>query len=172
MRAWIALALLPLAACSGMTTADFHTGTPTMALEDFFQGDSTGYGMFFDRFGNVGRQFKVAMHGTWDGAALHLDEDFTYDDGERQQRHWVFRKVGPTDYEGTAGDVIGISHGHYDGNAYQMHYTADVKRGDSTVRLDFNDWLFRQSDKVVLNNSRATKFGVEVGQVELAFVKP
>jgi len=171
MRIWPTLALLPLAACASMTPADFHTGQPTMALESFFQGNSQAYGMFFDRFGNVGRQFKVAMHGAWDGQALTLDEDFTYDDGERQQRHWVFRKTGPQDYEGTAGDVIGVAHGHFDGNAYQMHYTADVKRGDSTVRLDFNDWLFRQSDSVVLNNSRATKLGVEVGEVQLVFVR-
>jgi hypothetical protein len=171
MRIWAILALLPLAACANMKTTDFKNGTPSMALEDFFQGNSTGYGMFIDRFGDVRRQFKVAMHGQWNGSALMLDEDFTYDDGERQQRHWVFRKTGPNDYEGTAGDVIGISHGHFDGSAYQMHYTADVKQGDSTIRLDFNDWLFRQSDAVVLNNSRATKLGVEVGQVQLVFVR-
>ncbi len=171
MRIWATMALLPLAACASMTPADFHTGTPTMALESYFNGDSTGYGMFIDRFGKVRRQFKVAMHGHFADNVLHLDEDFTYDDGERQQRHWVFNKVGPNDYEGTAGDVIGISHGHFDGNAYEMHYTADVKNGDSTIRMDFDDWLFRQSEAVVLNNSRASKLGVDLGEVQLVFVK-
>lgn len=168
---------LPLAAalvgCASMTPADFHQGQPPMALEDYFNGKSQAYGLFFGRSGDVGRQFKVAMSGHWDAATqtLKLDEDFTYDDGERQQRHWIFHKVGPNDYEGTAPDIIGVAHGHADGNAYEMHYTADVKRGDGTVRLDFDDWLFRQSDNVVLNNSRASKFGIEVGQVQLVFIR-
>jgi hypothetical protein len=47
-----------------------------------------------------------------------------------------------------------------------------VKRGaDRAIRLDFDDWLFRQSDSVVMNNARATKFGLDVGQVQLVFVK-
>ena len=172
MRFWTALALLPLAACASMTPADFHAGSPDMRLESFFNGDSKAYGIFLGRSGDVGRQFKVAMHGAWDGRdTLTLDEDFTYDDGERQQRHWVFRKIGANDYVGTAPDVIGEAHGHYDGNAYEMHYTADVKRGDGTIRLDFDDWLFREGENVVLNNSRATKFGIEVGQVQLVFVR-
>ena len=172
MRFWTALALLPLAACASMTPADFHTGPHEMRLEGFFNGDSHADGIFLDRTGDVRRQFQVAMHGAWDGRdTLKLDEDFTYDDGERQQRHWVFHKTGPQDYEGTAPDVIGVAHGHFDGNAYRMNYTADVKRGDGTVRLDFDDWLFREGENVVLNNSRASKFGVEVGQVQLVFIR-
>ena len=57
------------------------------------------------------------------------------------------------------------------GNAYEMHYTTDVKAGDSTYRLDFDDWLFRESKDVVLNHAVVTKFGIYVGQVQLAFVK-
>ncbi len=169
-RALLAL-LLPLAGCASMTTGDFKTGRPEMRLEEFFNGDSTAYGMFFNRAGDVKRQFRVAMHGTWDGTTLTLNEDFTYDDGEKQKRVWSFHKTGPDTWEGTAPDVIGPAIGRFDGNAYRMSYTADLKSGDSTYRLNFDDWLFRQSDNVVLNNARVTKFGVDVGQVQLVFVR-
>ena len=171
MRRLMPFLLLPLAACSSMTPADFATARPEMRLEEFFNGNSQAYGMFLDRGENVKRQFKVAMHGAWDGSVLKLDEDFTYDDGERQQRHWIFRKTGDHDWTGTAPDVIGEAHGHFDGNAYEMHYTADLKSGASTYRLDFDDWLFRQSDNIVLNHTEVTKLGVDVGEVQLVFVR-
>ncbi len=171
MRRLALLALLPLTGCASMTVDQFKAGQPVMALNEYFQGDSVAYGLFLSRSGDVKRQFKVAMHGAWDGSVLRLDEDFTYDDGERQQRHWTFRKTGATTWEGTAPDVIGPAIGRTEGNAYRMTYTADLKAGDSTYRVDFDDWLFRQSDKVVLNNARVSKFGFEVGQVQLVFIR-
>lgn len=171
MKKSLLLALLPLSACASMTVDQFKGGTPEMRLEDYFSGDSTAYGMFLDRSGDVRRQFKVAMHGSWDGTKLKLDEDFTYDDGEKQQRHWIFVPTGPNTYTGTAPDVIGTVQGRFEGNAYRMNYTADLKTGSSTTRLNFDDWLFRQSDRVVLNNTRVTKFGFDVGQVQLVFIK-
>lgn len=172
VRRLLPLALLaPIVGCAAQTPTDFIAGTPQMQLEDYFNGDSTAYGLFLSRGGDVKRQFKVAMHGAWDGQILKLDEDFTYDDGERQQRHWTFRKTGANTWEGTAPDVIGTATGTWAGNAYEMHYTADVKTGDSTYRLNFDDWLFRESDRVVMNHAKVTKFGFDVGQVQLVFVK-
>ena len=163
--------LVPIVGCAAQTPVEFAKGQPEMRLEEYFNGDSTAYGLFLSRGGDVKRQFKVAMHGAWDGRVLTLDEDFTYDDGERQQRHWTFHKTGETSWEGTAPDVIGPAIGSFSGNAYEMRYTADVKTGDSSYRLDFDDWLFRQSPGVVLNHARVTKFGFDVGQVQLVFVR-
>lgn len=171
MRRLLPLIMLPLVGCASMTTEQFKSGKPTMALEEYFNGDSTAYGMFFNRSGDVKRQFKVAMHGAWDGAVLKLDENFTYDDGEKQERHWSFHKTGSNTWEGTAPDVIGPAIGRFDGNAYRMTYTVDLKAGDTSYRVDFDDWLFRQSDKIVLNNAKVSKFGLEVGQVQLVFVR-
>lgn len=165
------LLLGSLTGCASMTTADFKNGAPEMRLEEYFNGDSTAYGLFFDRSQNVKRQFLVAMHGAWDGSILTLTENFTYDDGEKQTRVWSFHKTGEKTWEGTAPDVIGPAIGAWDGNAYRMQYTADVKTGDSSYRLNFDDWLFRQTDKVVLNHAQVTKFGLDVGQVQLVFVK-
>ncbi len=167
------LAVLALAGCSSMQVDQFAKGEPQMRLEDYFNGDSTAYGLFFDRFQDVRRQFRVAMHGVWDGKdTLRLDEYFTYDDGEKQERHWTFHRTGHLTWDATAPDVIGVAHGQWSGNAYRMSYVADLKTGDSTVRLNFDDWLFRESDHVVMNHTRVTKLGFDVGEVQLVFVKP
>jgi hypothetical protein len=163
--------LAPLGACASMTLDDFAGGKPPMDLVDYFSGHSTAYGIFYGRSGDVKRQFVVQMQGAWDGNILKLDEDFSYSDGEKQQRHWSFRHDVDGGWIGTAPDVIGEARGRTVGNAYEMHYTADVKSGDSTYRLNFDDWLFRQSDDVVLNHAMVTKFGIFVGEVQLAFVK-
>jgi hypothetical protein len=153
-----------------MTVEQFAGAKPEMRLEEYFNGHATAYGLFFDRFADLRRQFRVEMNGVWDGTALTLNEDFTYDDGETQKRVWTFRKTGDG-WVGTAPDVVGPAYGKMVGNAFHMTYTADVKRGTDTVRLDFDDWLFRQSASVVLNNARARKFGIDVGEVQLVFVK-
>jgi hypothetical protein len=171
MRRCLSLLLLPIAGCAALPVDRFAGGTPEMRMEEYFNGDSVAYGLFFDRAHDVRRQFRVAMHGVWTGSELKLDEDFTYDDGEKQERHWTFRKTGPDTWEGTAPDVIGVAQGRFAGNAYRMNYVADLKSGDSTYRLNFDDWLYRQSDRVVLNNTRVTKFGIDVGEVQLVFVK-
>lgn len=171
MRLLSLLLLIPVMGCATQTPTEFAQGKPQMRLEEYFQGDSTAYGLFLSRGGDVKRQFRVAMHGAWDGQVLKLDEDFTYDDGERQQRHWTFHKTGDTTWEGTAPDVIGTATGTFAGNAYEMHYVADVKTGDSTYRLDFDDWLFRESDAVVMNHAKVSKFGIDVGEVQLVFVR-
>jgi len=35
----------------------------------------------------------------------------------------------------------------------------------------FDDWMYLQSDGVLLNRAKVTKFGVELGTVTLAFSK-
>jgi hypothetical protein len=171
MRVFSLLLLLPLACCASNTVQDFAKYRPEMRLDQYFVGDSTGYGLFLNRAGDVKRQFKVAMHGHKEGELFKLDEDFTYDDGEKQERHWTFHPTGPDSWEGTAPDVVGSAPGQFSGNAYRMHYVADLTTGGSTYRLDFDDWLFRQSDNIVLNHTNVTKFGIDVGQVQLTFVK-
>jgi Protein of unknown function (DUF3833) len=63
-----ACALL-LVGCSGMKLDDFAAGTPSLVLEDYFQGRTEAWGVFEDRFGRVRRQFKVDIDGRYEGRA-------------------------------------------------------------------------------------------------------
>ena len=117
------------------------------------------------------RQFKVTIDGTWDGKTLTLDERFKYDDGETDQRIWRITKLGKGKYEGTAADVIGIATGEASGNALNWRYDMDLKGGDGSLKVTFNDWMFLQSDGVLINRARVSKLGVEIGSVTLFFKK-
>jgi hypothetical protein len=154
-----------------MTPEDFAGREPTLLIEDYFAGRTKAWGIFQDRFGRLRRQFEVEIEGTWDGKTLTLVENFLYDDGETEQRVWRITKQGEHGYEGRADGVIGIAEGRAYGNALNWTYGIALKVGDSTWNVTFDDWLFLQSDGVLLNRAVVTKFGMELGEVTLVFQK-
>jgi len=154
-----------------MKTADFKDAEPKLVLETYFSGKTQAFGIFEDRFGNVRRQFTVDIDGIWDGRELVLDERFKYSDNETDRRVWKILKTGENTYEGRADDIIGVAQGDVSGNALNWHYDMDLKVGDGTLRVHFNDWMFLQPSGVLINRARVSKLGIEIGSVTLAFTK-
>ncbi len=149
----------------------FAGRTPTLLIEDYFVGETRAWGMFQDRFGNVRRQFTVDIVGTWDGETLTLVEDFLYNDGEVEQRIWTITKTGDHEYQGQADGVIGIARGQAYGNALNWRYQFALPVGDRKLNVTFNDWLFLQDDRVLINRADVTKLGFRLGEVTLFFQK-
>ena len=152
-----------------MNIEDFTGRTPELVLEDYFLGETKAWGIFEDRFGNVRREFEVDIAGTVDADVMTLDEHFTFADGEKNRRVWTIRRIDANTYEGTADDVIGTAQGKVFGNALNWTYKVDLAMGDRSLRVRFDDWLFLQTDGVLINRARVTKWGFEVGQVTLFF---
>lgn len=158
--------------CTSMKPSDFADRQPTLVLEQYFAGHTRAWGLFEDRFGRVRRQFTVDIVGDWNGERLILDESFLYDDGETERRTWTITKDAQGRYRGQAGDVVGTAQGEAAGNALNWSYVMDLKVGDGTLRVAFDDWMFLQPGGVVINRARVSKWGIELGQVTLFFVKP
>lgn len=155
-----------------MKATDFSGTKPELRIEEYFAGETRAWGIFEDRFGSLRRQFVVDIQGTWDGEELILDERFRYSDGEQDRRVWTIKKIDDHRYEGRAADVIGIATGEAYGNALNWRYDMDLKVGDSTFRVHFNDWMYLQESGVLVNRARVSKFGIEIGEVTLFFQKP
>ncbi len=174
MRTWpgkLIATLLLVSGCNPMEATDFRDNEPRLVLEEYFAGSTTAWGLFEDRFGTVRRQFVVDITGTWDGETIVLDEHFTYSDGELDRRVWRIRKLDQHRYEGTADDVVGVAHGETYGNALNFRYDVDLEIGGRTVRVHFDDWMFLQPSDVLINRARVSKFGIEIGEVTLVFMK-
>jgi len=157
--------------CSTMKPQDFADTEPRLVVEKYFVGRTRAWGLFEDRFGDVRRQFVVDIEGRWDGRELVLDEHFIYADGERDRRIWRIVKKDEHTYEGRADDVVGTASGIAYGNALNWQYDMDLKVGDRTWRVRFDDWMFLQADGVLINRARVSKFGLEIGEVTLFFRK-
>lgn len=155
-----------------MNLQDFKTIMPELRLEEFFVGKSKARGLFEDRFGKVRTQFTVDIEGAWDGNTLTLNESFEYADGDQEKRTWTIRKTGPSTYEGATENVVGVAKGEISGNAFNWRYDFNLKvRDDKVWKVAFDDWMFLQSDGVLLNKARLKRWGVTLGTVFISFTK-
>lgn len=160
-----------LAGCSNMDIKQYQNETPKLDLFNFFEGKTEAWGQFQDRSGLVLRRFTVDISGRISGNTLILDERFVYNDGEKQQRIWTITKMGEGQYIGIADDVIGQAKGYSAGNALNWSYTLDLPYKDSTIHVQFDDWMFLHTESKMMNIAEVTKWGFKVGEVTLFFNK-
>ena len=152
-----------------MKPSDFAAAEPKLVLEEYFVGHTEAWGIFVDRFGTLRRQFRVSIEGTWDGAMLTLDEHFDYADGEKDRRVWRITRTGADTYEGRADDILGVATGRVAGNALNWAYDMNLKVGDGTWKVHFNDWMWLQPGGVLINRATVSRWGLEIGTVTLFF---
>ena len=168
---YLLLTLTLLSCANDMNVKNFETETPKFVLEDYFDGKTKAWGMFHDRFGNLKRSFKVDIKGIIVNDTLTLDEKFVYNDGEKESRIWSIKILGNNRYSGTADDVIGKATGISSGNALNWKYKLNLKVKDSTVAVDFDDWMFLQDDNILMNRAEVKKWGIVLGVVSITFKK-
>ena len=159
-----------LAACSSRPAFKDTAGSPQrLVLEDYFDGKLSAWGLFQDRFGTVRRSFVVDIEGEWDGQTLTLTEDFVYEDNTTEQRVWRLVKTGSYTWKGTAHGVVGVAEGVVSGNAFNWRYTIDLQTPDGTTRVSFDDWMWLQDERTVINRAYMTKYDIDVGEVIIFF---
>lgn len=161
-----------LTGCASVDVADYRAEQPTLDLRQYFNGDLNAWGMFQDRSGKVVKRFHVAMKASWQGDVGTLDEDFTYADGSKQKRVWTLTRQPDGSYIGRADDVVGEARGEVAGNALRWRYVLALPVDGKVYHVNFDDWMYLIDDKVMLNRSFMSKFGIELGQVTLSFTKP
>jgi hypothetical protein len=125
--------------------------------------------MFQQRDGEVVKRFQVQIEGRSTGGALVLREDFVYSDGKTQQRIWTLRRAADGSWRGSAADVVGEAVGRASGNALNLRYQLRLPVGDSTWDMDMDDWMYLVDEHTLINRTRMSKFGYEVGQVTIFF---
>jgi hypothetical protein len=101
-----------------------------------------------------------------------LDEKFVFDDGRTDERIWTITvDEDGHHFTGTAADVIGEAKGKQYGNTLNMKYTLRIPRGDSTIDLAMDDWMYLIEGDKLLNLTTMKKFGLTVGKLTIMFEK-
>ena len=174
---WIAatLALTGLFACSSPSVMQYAKEKPNLDLSEYFNGTIDAYGIFTDRSGEVKKRFTVLLIANWkvvDGKKVGiLDESFEYSDGTKQKRIWTLTETAPGKYIGRADDVVGDAIGESAGNALNWTYTLALPVDGTIYHVQFNDWMYLVTPKVMLNKAKMSKFGIDLGEVTLSFYK-
>jgi len=167
------LFLFLLINCSenNMKPIDFKDQKPRLIIEDYLSGNVKAWGILQNRSGKVTREFSADLNGKWDGKQLILDEKFNWKDGEVQKRQWKINKIDENNYEGTADDVVGIAKGKSYGPAFKFEYVLMVPVKGKNIKIKFDDWIFKQDDKVAINRATMTKFGIKIAELTVFFMK-
>ena len=171
--AWLVSLLgvaLALSGCGSLPVQRFGDATPPLDPLAFFTGKTHSWGVFENRAGQPSRRFRTACVGTMEGDVLRLDQDFTYDDGHHQQRHWRIRRVDAHRFEATANDVVGTGTGEAYGDAFRWEYTVALKPGNPLFNVHLKQWMYLQPDgKTLLNRGTIRTLGVEIAQISEEF---
>jgi hypothetical protein len=174
---WMLMGLVTtgLFACSSPSVMQYANEKPNLDLSEYFNGTIDAYGIFTDRSGEVRRRFTVLLVAQWkvvDGKKVGtLDESFEYSDGTKQKRIWTLTETAPGKYIGTADDVVGEALGESAGNALNWTYTLALPVDGTIYHVQFNDWMYLVTPKVMLNKAKMSKFGIDLGEVTLSFYK-
>ena len=161
---WMMIALVStgLFACSSPSVTQYANEKPNLDLSEYFNGTIDAYGIFTDRSGEVKKRFTVLLVAQWkvvDGKKVGtLDESFEYSDGTKQKRIWTLTESAPGKYIGRADDVVGEALGESAGNALNWAYTLALPVDGTIYHVQFNDWMYLVTPKVMLNKAKMSKF--------------
>ena len=171
----VCLIAFALFGCSSPSVTQYANEKPNLDLSEYFNGTIDAYGIFTDRSGEVKKRFTVLLVAQWkviDGKKVGtLDESFEYSDGTKQKRIWTLTETAPGKYIGRADDDLGDALGESAGNALNWTYTLALPVDGTIYHVQFNDWMYLVTPKVMLNKAKMSKFGIDLGEVTLSFYK-
>jgi len=150
-----------------VSVTDYAGYGPKLVVETYFSGHLTAHGVVKDRAGKVIRYFNATIEAYWRNGIGTLEEDFVFDDGEKQRRVWTLTPTGTGGYDATAGDVVGTGKVRVAGNSMFLDYVLRIPWNGDSLDLHIDDRMYLVSPDVIINESRMSKFGLDVGQILL-----
>jgi hypothetical protein len=167
MMIWILLTC----ACSQVHVGDYGDRSPSLDPRAFFDGQLTAHGVIQDRSGRVLRHFNADITASWEDGVGTLVENFLFDDDEVQRRTWILSPNANGDYIGRAGDVLGDAQLSFAGNAMFLDYTLRIPYADGSIDVRVDDRMYLVNPDILINESRLSKFGFDVGRIVLTIVR-
>lgn len=165
---WMSVAAaFTLAGCAGAPKLPAET-TGAFVIERDLLGETVARGQF-SAINGTQRGFTAYLTGVRSGDTFTLNERFEYDDGEMDEKTWVLTLEGDGRYSGTREDVVGLATGWQDGPAFRLEYDIRLPNedGEPGMQLRFRDVMVMTDSGAVLNRARVSKWGFNVGRVEL-----
>lgn len=160
---------LCLTSCS--TNINFYQEKrPAFSMDEFFQGDLCAKGLVRNRDKSVNRKFIASIQATTDLNQVILDENFIFDDGEKQSRYWVFNRSG-SQWLGSAGDVVGQAVGEVAGDTLHLRYQLKINVDQENIVFDIDDWLHLVDPNTLMGSATISKWGINVGQIDIVIEK-
>lgn len=172
MKLLLAVAFaLGLAGCAATEVENYRDEKPVLDVQKYLNGTLDAWGIFQGRSGAVEKRFHVVIEARWNGNIGTLDEHFTWSDGTTSRRVWTLTQQANGTFIGRADDVVGKAIGEVSGNALHWRYVLALPVDGKVYHVKLDDWMFLMNDKVMMNRSTMSKWGIGLGEITLTFVK-
>jgi hypothetical protein len=165
-------ALMFLNACAS-DNAQYADNQPTLVPNVFFKDKLCAWGTVHGFDGAVTRRFVATIDAKSTANNFTLDENFLFDDGERQTRVWQFNRDRQENnvWIGTAGDVEGQAKATFHGHMMHLVYQLNIINDGEEMRLNMDDSLHLINNTNMLGKTIISKFGISVGEINIMIQK-
>ena len=143
---------------------DYPSGRPIDIRTDL-NGKMLCSGVIYGPFGRVASRFFGQFNASWDGNSGEMTEEFQYDSGATQLRHWDLKVAEDGTITATAPDVIGTATGRQGGSAIVLNYKIKLTEDAGGHILSVTDWMYTSPSGELVNRSQFRKFGIKVGEL-------
>lgn len=167
LRSLLLLAAFGISGCASLEPRDFATSKTHFELDKYFVGHCRSYGVFENTNGNPRRSFVCNSYGKRDvNGDVKLHQDFQFSDGKTQTRDWHIHRSGPTHWEATANDMVGVARGEGQGNAFYWEYAITLSPKNPLATVHVRQWMYlAEGTDTLMTRLIITKLGIKVSEV-------
>ena len=170
MKVFIISSLLVLLTACASDIDVYESRQPHFKMTTFFNGKLCAWGVVRQRNGEVSRKFVADINASSSAETVLLDENFLFNDGEKQTRVWKFERREHK-WFGTAGDVVGEAIGEIVGDTLHLNYQLNIQTDNDTIIVSMDDWLHLVDSKMLMGSTEMSKWGLNVGRIDIAIQK-
>lgn len=134
--------------------------------EDFFVGRTEGWGLARGPTGRLVRRCRIVTDGRLEETyrAIHINETFHWDDGERDGWRWAMARGLDGRYVATEARAGAGIQGRHHGDDYVLSFRRPF-RADGGPRIRFVSRITPISTNVAIKSVRISLWGLPLGQM-------
>ena len=172
LRLTVALLAMVAGGFASRQTASFKDGKPVFDPGEFFRGRTHSWGIVESRGGEPSEILTTRAQGHWQGDIFHFEQDLAFEQGKRQHRSWLIRRLDAHHYTATGTGIVGEARAEAYGNVFHLEFTFDVSPGNPLLHVHMSQWMYLQPDgRTMVNRDTLTKAGVIVAHITEQFEK-
>lgn len=165
------LASFSIASCSNSTLKQYANQNPKIDIKTYFNGDIESWGFVEDEDGKVTRRFTAKINGKWSGSKGVIQEEFIFNNGEKDGRTWMVTVDDGNNFTAIAHDIIGSAKGSGYGNTIAINYVLTVLEGKNKSNVSTKDMVYLIDDRSAISVARMSRFGFKKGKIVTSYRK-
>ena len=144
---------------------------PKLKFEVYFSGKVTAYGQMIlyypkKRIKNI----KAKFNGKFHKDKLILNEEFI-ESNTKTDRVWTFKKISDLDFIGHENNVLSPFNVRVENNMLNMNYRFKTNYKNYNFSVNIKDNMYLINNKLLLNKSKVSKFGITIAETILLYTK-